>query len=135
MYRDDGNRFWREGEPGFLERGCIPPEQWALIPKEVKAQLLASCRKLNSGSMTGVFSTEMILVPACAHCGEPIFPHERTAPIVGALMHYECGARLLFGSVGHQRGFCDCTGHLDLSEVGLSRREAARRALAFYNRH
>lgn len=49
--------------------------------------------------------------------------------------HRECAIQNVVGSVGHQKGICSCFGHQDVSEDGLTRREAAKRAYAYWNAH
>lgn len=72
----------------------------------------------------------------CAHCGEDIElgdePRYVGTPFGQQSMHVECMVRAVSGSVGHMMGCCSCTGQLDTSEDGLTRREAAIRAFAFY---
>ena len=75
----------------------------------------------------------------CAHCGEPILPHEIRAPIEAVSAdggtvgyHHECGFRSTMGSVGHLRGECPHYGVEDVSEVGMTRRQAAKAAWAYF---
>jgi hypothetical protein len=85
--------------------------------------------------------------PFCLWCLEPVLPDERqeatqVVRAVGAsvaaypaVRHYECAARVVAGSVGHQLGLCTCCdgpGSLD-DPTGLSDRDAARMALAVSN--
>jgi hypothetical protein len=73
--------------------------------------------------------------PACLWCGEPVLPDEEQEPttVIGdrILRHYECAARAVVGSVGHQLGLCACNGGPgtldDPSRMG--KRSAARLAL------
>lgn len=79
-------------------------------------------------------------VPAgaiCAHCEEAIHVGERGFSCPNgdgrdSFFHYACFLRLTLGSVGHQMKQCSCHGMTDISEEGLSRREAAARAVAFF---
>jgi hypothetical protein len=73
----------------------------------------------------------------CLHCKEPILESEAALPLNEgtAFMHRECMFRGVCGSVGHQMGQCMCHDIEDTSEVGLSDREAARRALAYWREH
>lgn len=67
-------------------------------------------------------------IPLCVHCQEEIIPEEEIAPC-SVTMHRECLMRCVIGSVGHQRGECQCHGKVDNSEEGISTREAAIRAM------
>lgn len=73
-----------------------------------------------------------IITILCNHCEEPIWPGEPLAPILNAAFHHECGFRMGAGSVGHQKGECLCFDEVDTSEHGLTKREAAKAAFAFY---
>ena len=75
----------------------------------------------------------------CAHCGEPILPHERRPPIEtlstdgdSVEYHYECSFRMFMGSVGHLRGECSHHGVEDVSEDGMTRRQAAKAAWTYF---
>lgn len=79
---------------------------------------------------------------SCAFCGESILPHEMRSPIEAVSAdggtvgyHYECGFRNTMGSVGHLRGDCPCNGQEDVSEVGMTRRQAAKAAWAYFQTH
>lgn len=48
--------------------------------------------------------------------------------------HLECQLRNIFGSVGHIEGRCSCAGGDEEDPPGLSRREAARAAVAAFER-
>jgi hypothetical protein len=126
MYHDDGDRFWIEGANSILVRGDLSREQWETIPGTTKALLLRFG--------IHVASQSLMAIPACAYCGELILPREQRAPVIGLPMHFECGFRMVGGSVGHQMGLCECHGFTDTSEDGLSLREAARASLAYFQR-
>lgn len=75
----------------------------------------------------------------CFYCGEPVLSSDRPAPVETtakdgsfALLHYECQFRMIMGSVGHLRGECECYGKEDMSEQGITLREGAKAALAYY---
>lgn len=78
----------------------------------------------------------------CAHCEEAITLSDSWAKsstvVVGqiarAAMHRECFMRLLVGSVGHQTRQCSCYGGTLEDPRGLTRRQAARMALALYEK-
>lgn len=75
--------------------------------------------------------------PLCLWCDEPILPAEwRTAQVYasGQAVHYECGLRSMLGSVGHQQRRCSCYGGAEEDPPGLSRREGARAAAAYFHR-
>lgn len=71
----------------------------------------------------------------CAWCHEPVMPGEQH-PAFEEPMHFECGFRSVVGSMAHLLRRCSC--YVAGSELGdppgLSRREAAREALAVYRR-
>jgi len=66
----------------------------------------------------------------CNHCEEPVldFEEARTINNIPRGIHLECLIRGVSGSVGHQRGQCECHGITDTSEEGMTRREAAKAA-------
>jgi hypothetical protein len=78
----------------------------------------------------------------CAYCEEPILsgePLERAPHVPGEgkvvwqTFHRECFVRMLVGGLNHQRRDCTCCGGaLPPDPPGLSRREAARQAVAYY---
>ena len=72
----------------------------------------------------------------CPLCNEAILRSELASPLNNDPRggHYECVMRSVIGSVGHQRGECHCFGKEDTSEVGLSYREAAKRAVEEWKR-
>jgi hypothetical protein len=75
---------------------------------------------------------------ACTYCEEDILLDEDGfVDGEGSPFHRECWLRLLVGSVAHQRGLCGCYQHESVamseeSEGFLSRREAAKLAVAYY---
>ena len=125
MLYDDGDRLRIEGSRDELLRGDMSSEQWARIPLLWKAQLLTIASEKPAGMFVNC-------CPECQHCGEKVMPDEERAPILNAIMHLECGFRLVGGSVGHQQKSCYCYGKTDTSELGMSKREAARRSLAYF---
>jgi len=100
-------------------------DRWARIPSLWKEELL----RLSIEKPPGIFVNPH---PLCQHCGEPVLPHEPRGQVVNAIMHHECFFRSVAGSVGHQQKNCHCYGKTDTSELGMSKRDAARRSLAFY---
>lgn len=74
--------------------------------------------------------------PPCQWCDEPVTAHERshgaTVNSSGQAVHYECGLRSAVGSVGHQRRLCSCYGGDQEDPPGMTRREAARAALLYF---
>lgn len=81
----------------------------------------------------------------CTHCGEE-FQHgdrgflqeEVREPITRRLVqpayafHFECQMRMVLGSVGHQRGRCQCYGGSEEDPPGMTRRQAAIAALDYF---
>lgn len=49
-----------------------------------------------------------------------------------AIYHRECFLRTVFGSLGHQMQVCGCYGGQLEDPPGISKREAAKTAVAFY---
>lgn len=76
----------------------------------------------------------------CYHCDEDIGPDDRTedryaldASRMGVevvQVHWECDARAVIGSVGHIRKQCPCYGGTEEDPPGMTKREAAKAALA-----
>ena len=62
----------------------------------------------------------------CIHCTEPILPGERRHP--EDPVHVECIARMVLGSVAHQKRECSCYGGTGEDDPLLSKRENARLA-------
>lgn len=81
----------------------------------------------------------------CLHCAEPVLPTDRhelsvTLDPKGGLIeerkvHWECAARAVLGSVGHQKGECSCHGGTAEDPPGMTRREAAQAALKYALEH
>jgi hypothetical protein len=70
---------------------------------------------------------------ACGHCGERFADGDiGTIDLGGTALHYECGMRLVIGSVGHQKKQCVCYGREDEDPPGMTKREAARAALRLF---
>jgi hypothetical protein len=94
-----------------------------------------------------------VTAPLCLWCEEPVLPDERQEPttVIGdrvwhtverrwvligqpAVRHYECAARTVVGSVGHQLGLCTCHGTGRMGDPPmLTKRQAACAALAVCN--
>lgn len=70
--------------------------------------------------------------PVCAYCHEPVLPNERITEVEGPPLHYECGFRMVFGSVGHMKKQCMHYGKKDTSEEGMALREGAQAAYQRY---
>lgn len=70
---------------------------------------------------------------ACDHCGERFTDGDiGTIDGGGTALHYECGMRLVVGSVGHQNKTCFCFGGQDEDPPGMTKREAAREATRLF---
>src|SRR6185312_6492 len=87
----------------------------------------------------GCENREAALNLVCFRCDEWIAP---TDPAVAQSLiseegpaciayHYECHARMVLGSLGHQQGRCSCFGGTDEDPPEMTTREAAKAALAF----
>jgi hypothetical protein len=75
-------------------------------------------------------------LPSCIFCDEAIGPGDRTDQMGWRRVHWECAARQALGSVGHQRGDCDCFGgHGSGDPPGMTRRQAAAAALDYARMH
>jgi hypothetical protein len=82
--------------------------------------------------------------PVCFRCEEPILPGEEAAQnvhffnadgtVTESAWHHECALRSIIGSVGHLRGTCSCNGGTEEDPPEMSRREAARAAVAEWER-
>jgi hypothetical protein len=69
-------------------------------------------------------------IPVCLHCEEPIFDDFADPP---QPMHATCLARMVIGGLNHLRHLCTCCGGtLPPDPPDLSKREAARQALAYF---
>lgn len=68
----------------------------------------------------------------CQWCDEPILDGERVANC-NIPMHEECGLRSILGGINHLLGLCTCCGGTQPPDPpGLTRREAALRATAYW---
>jgi hypothetical protein len=82
-----------------------------------------------------------MIQPTCPHCDEPIAENDDVRFITDGStgedtrFHAECVLRVIVGSVGHQKRNCSCYGRVDMSEEGLTKREAARRADEWFRTH
>lgn len=75
--------------------------------------------------------------PVCLWCSEAILPTDIPADVFSISdHHYECSARMILGSVAHIQRRCSCfvPGSTEGDPPGMTRREAARCALATYRR-
>lgn len=81
----------------------------------------------------------------CPWCGEPVLDGEDSPAIPGVASHdgrwhrwhRECVERMAIGSLAHITGQCACYGEAgvdDLDPPGMTKREAARAAVAEYER-
>lgn len=72
----------------------------------------------------------------CEHCGEPISARDDISGMIlnARAVHHECGARIVLGSVAHVEGRCSCyvEGAEDTDPPGMTKRQAAKAALAAY---
>ena len=84
---------------------------------------------------------ERIEAPTCApcgRCGEPITRSDDgfAVPCLGEPLlvayHRECFVRGIVGSVAHQQKKCSCFGGVGEDDPALSRRDAAKAAVAFF---
>ena len=79
---------------------------------------------------------ELVPVPigeTCHHCGEGFLEGDMgEIDLGGNAFHHECTIRLVAGSLGHQRKKCSCYGGTEEDPEGLSKREAAKEAAAYF---
>jgi hypothetical protein len=73
----------------------------------------------------------------CQWCDEPVTELElrlggAEATLWGQVTHIECGLRSVVGSVGHQAHRCSCHGGTEEDPPGMTRREAARAAMTYF---
>ena len=69
----------------------------------------------------------------CLHCEEVIVQGEEGEIMLdGRPIHRECLVRSVMGSVGHQKKTCSCYGGSEGDPPGLTKREAAIAAAAFF---
>lgn len=61
----------------------------------------------------------------CCHCEEAIQPGDVGTMQGSKPLHYECGMRLVLGSVGHQMKKCSCFGGTEEDPPGMTKRQAA----------
>lgn len=73
---------------------------------------------------------------ACEWCGELFEAGDFGIAIPADYRpwHQECFQRSVYGSVGHQLEQCECHGCTDTSEVGISRRQAARASVDLFGK-
>ncbi len=69
----------------------------------------------------------------CIHCDEEIQPGEAHKIVKNA--HFECGFRMIAGSVGHQQKKCSCYGGTMEDPEGMTLREAAKAAMEEFQRN
>lgn len=97
------------------------------------------------GVTATVTGMEIIPIPVgklCLSCGEPILdgeqgyvmPYLKDASCTEEAQHRECLLRSAVGSVGHQMGTCSCHGGDTEDPVGMTKREAAKAAVAHYEK-
>ena len=87
------------------------------------------------------FDAEQVPVPLgepCVFCNEPcVEGDDGFLDILNHALHRECQLRAAVGSITHQLRLCSCylkEGALDeaMEEQGITKREAARRAMNFF---
>lgn len=73
----------------------------------------------------------------CLHCEEAIDADAEGMIMPPAMrpIHRECLLRTVLGSVGHQKKTCHCHGGTEEDPPGLSKRDAARAAVAYWKAH
>lgn len=72
----------------------------------------------------------------CPWCQEGFEPKDKIMPYANGVLHFECGVRSVVGSVGHQQKTCSCYGGKDNGDPpNVSRRQAARLAMEYYQQH
>jgi len=70
----------------------------------------------------------------CRRCGEPVLATDKRSPATldGRPLHWECGLRIVVGSVGHLQRRCSCYGGSDEDPEGMTKRQAAQAAAALW---
>lgn len=72
----------------------------------------------------------------CCHCDEPIAKGDDGWIYAnGPVAHRECYLRQIVGSVAHQQRLCSCFGGVGCDEEGLTKRQAAKAALDYWELH
>lgn len=79
----------------------------------------------------------------CSWCGEGFTDDDNGVGTPGleedgvhlSYHHQECFLRMVLGSVGHQQHRCSCYGGTDEDPPEMTRREAARAAVAYWRLH
>lgn len=72
----------------------------------------------------------------CIHCGELVAADDDGWHYAnGPAAHRECYLRAIVGSVAHQQRRCSCYGGSDKDEDGMTHRQAARAAMAYWESH
>lgn len=71
----------------------------------------------------------------CFHCEELIKGGDTGTINRAGPLHYECGLRLVAGSVGHQKKLCSCFGGTEEDPPGLTKHEAAIAAARYWHLH
>jgi hypothetical protein len=70
----------------------------------------------------------------CILCEEPVDAGDiGTINLLAQVTHYECQMREIIGSVGHLKRTCSCYGGTEGDPPAMTRRQAAKAAVAFYN--
>lgn len=74
------------------------------------------------------------MTDTCRRCGEPVANGDKVSPALldGRVMHYECGLRIVVGSVGHLLRLCSCYGGNTEDPEWMTERQAARAATALW---
>lgn len=73
----------------------------------------------------------------CLHCGEEVLPGEQDPHFQTQAIHFECGMRMVVGSVAHVQHRCSCyvAGSDEGDPQDVTPRQAARlAAFAFQER-
>lgn len=70
----------------------------------------------------------------CAYCDDPIGPDDEGLLLAGSNnpWHHECLIRQVVGSVAHQTQTCSCYGGSGEDDPGISKHEAALRAVFYW---
>lgn len=72
---------------------------------------------------------ELNTVPICQWCKEEVLADEESKiKLDSGKLHEDCAIRLFTGSVGHQLKKCSCYGGSEEDPIGLTARQAAKKA-------